>query len=52
MIGQEGPCHKEDHLFQGMKRLSMVIVILAINLGIGLLIADLGVNLLSLELEV
>ena len=47
LISQE-----EDHLFLGMKRHSMVIVIFAINLGIGLLIANLGVNLLSLELEV
>ena len=51
-ICQEGPCHKEYHLFQGMKRHSMVIVILAISLDIRLLIADLGTDQFSLELEV
>ena len=41
---------EEGHLFLGMKRNSMVIFILAINLGIGMLIGNLGVNILSLEL--
>ena len=37
---------------EGMKKNSMVIVILAISLDIGLLIADLGTDPLSQELEV
>ena len=42
----------EDHLFLGMKRNSMVIVILAISLDMRLLIANFGTHRFSLELEV
>ena len=38
MIFQEGPCHKEYHLFPGMDL--MVIVFLVLNLIIRLWIAD------------
>ena len=38
MICQEGPCHKEDHLFLGMDL--MVIVFLVLTLVIRLWIAD------------
>ena len=38
MICQEGPCHKEDHLFPGMDL--MVIVFLVLTLVIRLWIAD------------
>ena len=38
MIYQEGPCHKEDHLFPGMDL--MVIVFLVLTLVIRLWIAD------------
>ena len=38
MICQEGPCHKEDHLFLGMDL--MVIVFVVLTLVIRLWIAD------------
>ena len=38
MICQEGPCHKEDHLFPGMDL--MVIIFLVLTLVISLWIAD------------
>ena len=38
MIFQEGPCHKEDHLFPGMDL--MLIVFIVLNLVIRLWIVD------------